>query len=177
MWAFLVYIRLPSLSRTFSFLIKTFRLMSSLFWSSNFISLTQAFHFVKKFFQTLFSIHLVFCADLSAATQLEYHKSIILSSTFFFRSVLFSFNWCFRDALSLSAWIEYTFFITKSTHISAIFLVLSFFIVNRCYFYRNMCNIVVYQTFSHTFLRILSCLVFFVYLSANLLAQKNHQNR
>ena len=38
----------------FSFLIKTFRLMSSLFWSSNFISLTQAFHFVKKFFQPLF---------------------------------------------------------------------------------------------------------------------------
>ena len=28
--------------------------MSSLFWSSNFISLTQAFHFVKKFFQPLF---------------------------------------------------------------------------------------------------------------------------
>ena len=38
----------------FSFLIKTFRLMSSLFWSSNFVSLTQSFHFVKKFFQPLF---------------------------------------------------------------------------------------------------------------------------
>ena len=152
--------------------------MSSLFWSSNFISLTQAFYFVKKFFQTLFQLILCFCADLSAATQLEYHKSIILSSTFFFRSVLFSFNWCFRDALSLSAWIEYTFFITKSTHISAIFLVLSFFIVSHLHFYRNMCNIVVYQTFSSIFPRISLCPVFFAYLPAHLLAQtKNHQNR
>ena len=113
----------------FSFLIKTFRLMSLLFWSSNFISLTQAFCFVKIFFK-LFSTHLVFCADFSAATQLEYHKRVILSSTFFFRSVLFPFLWLVCDALSLSAWIEYTFFDTKSTHISRIFRVLSIWIVN-----------------------------------------------
>ena len=161
-WAFLLYIRLSSLSRTFSFLIKTFRLMSSLFWSSNFISLTQAFHFVKKFFQTLFQIILCFCADFSAVTQLEYHKFAILSSTFFFRSVLFSFNWRFRDALSLSAWIEYTFFATKSTHISAIFRVLSFFIVEHRYFRPNMCNIVIYQTFSRDFSRIEDSIVSFL---------------
>ena len=104
--------------------------MSSLFWSSNFISLTQAFCFVKNFFK-LFSTHLVFCADLSAATQLEYHKRVILSSTFFFRSVLFSFLWLVCDALSLSAWIEYTFFDTKSTLFSRLF---AFFCVTMLFF-------------------------------------------
>jgi len=118
MWAFLLYIRHSSLSRSFF---------------------------------NLFSNILVFCTDLSAATQLEYHKRVILSSTFFFRSVLFSFLWLVCDALSLSAWIEYTFFDTKSTHISRIFRVLSIWIVNERYYRRNMCNIVIYRIFTRIF--------------------------
>ena len=148
---FIIHHTFKLVKNFFSFLIKTFRLMSSLFWSSNFISLTQAFHFVKKFFSTSFPNILVFCADFSAATQLEYHKRVILSSTFFFRSVLFSFLWLICDALSLSAWIEYTFFDTKSTHISRIFRVLSIWIVNQRYYRRNMCNIVIYRIFTRIF--------------------------
>ena len=106
----------------------------------------------QELFSFLFS-NIFWCVstDFSAATQLEYHKRVILSSTFFFRSVLFSFLWLVCDALSLSAWIEYTFFDTKSTHISRIFRVLSIWIVNQQYFCRNMCNIVIYRIFTYIF--------------------------
>ena len=151
MWAFLLYIRHSSLSRTFFISYQNFSFDVVAVLKQQLYYFNTSISFCQEVFSTSFSNILVFCADSSAATQLEYHKRVILSSTFFFRSVLFSFLWLVCDALSLSAWIEYTFFDTKSTHISRIFRVLSIWIVNQRYYRRNMCNIVIYRIFTRIF--------------------------